>query len=60
MKENFFVVLIGFVVFVGFLVTTTVLIGWNKGANPMSTMQASMLLEPDENAENIAFTETEE
>jgi|GEM_PF-877751 len=60
MKENFFVVFIGFVVFVGFLITTTVLIGWNKGVSPMSTMQASALLEPDKNAEDIAFTETEE
>jgi len=60
MKKNFFVVFIGFVVFVGFLVTTTVLIGWNRGINPMPTMQASMLLEPDEGVESIAFTETEE
>jgi len=59
MKENFFVVFIGFVVFVGFLVTTTVLIGWNKGSSPMPTMQAS-ILEPDENTDSIAFTETEE
>lgn len=60
MKENFFVVFIGFVVFVGFLITTTVLIGWNRGISPMPTMQASVLLEPDENAEGIAFSETEE
>lgn len=60
MKENFFVVFIGFLVFVGFLVTTTVLIGWNKNVNPMPTMQASMLLESDEDAESIVFSETEE